>query len=439
MLMKKIIVAIALILMTGSILLAQESNVAPKTLTNTKKTSSSKPSSSNKKDKYYQWSIGIHTGIGAIDGDQMQRFYRITPNVPVSLAFGVNLEYDFNPLWGILAEFDYIPYSGKANHYPEYYPSNDGLGPNIHFNGHSHQISSALSFNLSNLLLPNKGPFWDLYINLGAGVGFYGAKVDTLGNLINGETFDDIQVKDGYSFIIPIGFTLEINPTKWLGIFWQNQYSLYQEDNLESSIKGNSDDRLFFSSIGLRWKIKNKKHEHVRNITMQDYLGDNINKKDIDSLKKQLNSVDKQIANNILPDIKELKDRPVNVVGLSRSDVMKILGNYQLKDSDELPSIYFPFDKYYLTPEARAIIALLASKMLHHLDLQLRIEGFCDNEGTEAYNKNLSTQRAQATKNRLVNLYQIDPDRITISGEGKLTDPKKRYLPNRRCDFYLNK
>ncbi len=107
----------------------------------------------------------------------------------------------------------------------------------------------------------------------------------------------------------------------------------------------------------------------------------------------------------------------------------------------ESTMIHFDFDKADLKPEAREVLKKLAEWLLKHPEFNLRIEGYCDERGTEEYNLALGQRRADAAKKYLVEL-GVSPDRITtISyGEENPIDPRhceEAWAKNRRDEFKL--
>jgi len=105
--------------------------------------------------------------------------------------------------------------------------------------------------------------------------------------------------------------------------------------------------------------------------------------------------------------------------------------------------IFFEFDRYDLSPQARAILEKKAIWLKNNPKYRLRIEGHCDERGTNEYNLALGDRRANAAKNYLVSL-GVEPERIsTISyGEERPLDPRNTedaYSKNRRAEFKLIK
>lgn len=80
-----------------------------------------------------------------------------------------------------------------------------------------------------------------------------------------------------------------------------------------------------------------------------------------------------------------------------------------------LQSIYFDFDKHDVRGDQVPRIQANASWLLEHPDVQIIVEGHCDERGTREYNMALGQRRADSTRDFLVSL-GIDPARIeTVS------------------------
>jgi peptidoglycan-associated lipoprotein len=115
----------------------------------------------------------------------------------------------------------------------------------------------------------------------------------------------------------------------------------------------------------------------------------------------------------------------------------------QFEDTSELKTIYFEFDKYSLTAQARKTLEENAVWLKDNPDVSVQIEGHCDERGTEEYNMVLGDNRAVTTKKYLVTL-GIDPDRVyTISyGETTPVDPghtEEAWAKNRRAQFKIGR
>ncbi len=67
-----------------------------------------------------------------------------------------------------------------------------------------------------------------------------------------------------------------------------------------------------------------------------------------------------------------------------------------------LADVYFDFDRSDITPVARAALEQNAKWLLNRGTVQVRIEGHCDERGTNEYNLALGERRAAAVKRVLV-------------------------------------
>lgn len=105
----------------------------------------------------------------------------------------------------------------------------------------------------------------------------------------------------------------------------------------------------------------------------------------------------------------------------------------------ESGDIYYGYDRFNLTPEARKVLAEKASFLNANADVKVRIEGHCDERGTREYNLALGERRAKSAQDYLIFL-GIDASRIsTVSyGEERPVDPahnEAAWTKNRRAHF----
>ena len=80
--------------------------------------------------------------------------------------------------------------------------------------------------------------------------------------------------------------------------------------------------------------------------------------------------------------------------------------------------VFFGYDRYDLTAEARATIEKQAMWLKKYPNLNISIEGHCDERGTREYNLALGEKRAMTVKNYMVAL-GIESGRIQTISYGK--------------------
>ncbi len=107
----------------------------------------------------------------------------------------------------------------------------------------------------------------------------------------------------------------------------------------------------------------------------------------------------------------------------------------------QLTAIYFDYDKYNIRSDAQEIMSQNAKSLTDHPTSTIRIEGNCDERGTEQYNLALGEKRANAARDYLVN-YGINGSRITTISYGKerpvaAGHNEAAWAKNRRDDFVI--
>ncbi|NOY53940.1 MAG: peptidoglycan-associated lipoprotein Pal [Deltaproteobacteria bacterium] len=123
--------------------------------------------------------------------------------------------------------------------------------------------------------------------------------------------------------------------------------------------------------------------------------------------------------------------------GIQESDVLT--EEIQPIQPKEMADVYFAYDRFDLSPEARSTLADNAAWMENHAGTTVVIEGHCDDRGSSQYNLALGDRRAKSAYNYLINL-GVAADRIsTISyGEEKpvcTEQTESCWSRNRRVHF----
>ncbi|MGG7047583.1 MULTISPECIES: OmpA family protein [unclassified Campylobacter] len=139
-------------------------------------------------------------------------------------------------------------------------------------------------------------------------------------------------------------------------------------------------------------------------------------------------------------------------VDMSASNDSTMKSGDMMSDSDRLnalinslnsqvKSVYFAFDKFNIQPSEQGVISSNAS-LFNQADAQalsIKIEGNCDEWGTDEYNYALGLKRAKSTKDALVR-NGVSADRIAVVSFGEsnpvCSDKTKACdAQNRRADF----
>jgi peptidoglycan-associated lipoprotein len=107
-----------------------------------------------------------------------------------------------------------------------------------------------------------------------------------------------------------------------------------------------------------------------------------------------------------------------------------------------LHKVYFDFNSPTLSPAAREILAKNAEILKQQASVKIRIEGNCDEFGSDDYNLSLGESRAKSAMHYLQSL-GIKADRISVIsyGKEKPADPghdESARAKNRRDEFVIS-
>jgi peptidoglycan-associated lipoprotein len=107
-----------------------------------------------------------------------------------------------------------------------------------------------------------------------------------------------------------------------------------------------------------------------------------------------------------------------------------------------LEAIYFDFDSYTLSPASRKALAGSADILKQRMS-KVRIEGNCDERGSDEYNLALGERRAKAAMKYLVTM-GVGADRLSVISYGKekpveRAHTEEAWAKNRRDDFLILK
>ncbi len=112
-------------------------------------------------------------------------------------------------------------------------------------------------------------------------------------------------------------------------------------------------------------------------------------------------------------------------------------------DSETLKadSVYFAYDSAEIRSSEKSKVEAVAEYMKSHPEVALRVEGNCDERGTEEYNRALGDRRALKAREELAAL-GADASRIVTISYGKdrpvdTADTEQAHSKNRRDDFIV--
>ncbi len=437
--------------------------------------------------KISRWSFMPEYGYNVFDGDINQDLLNVIPTSFRDITFGANVEYALTPIWGLGIDGYYFPLRAKNNSPVAMYINTNLVTSDF-----------LATINFTRLIFPNTKTKLFVLGSLGLGFAYYTFDLryyPTNLPIPDGDTYVDNKynglvrpihlvksgngtMQHGMSVSTPVTFSLEYNFSKPLAVGAKVHYRAYAKDNLEGATylnwDGVTNDYIGAGTVYLRYKFNSIKRDHLRNLTMKEWQPEESLKliadvkKDLAGLKNRVDTVEKKVK-DLTPRVKKLEDMINNVGPDSDNDgvidlrdldpntpantVVDFYGktlpvqavkNEKGKKSDyptyidDIPAVYFDFDRTELDNDALITISKVATRMQKDMSLLVEVRGYCDFLGDVTYNEKLSIRRSERVKRELVKVWGIDADRIIANGKGKIIQPQIQYRPNRRCDFFFS-
>jgi len=440
---------------------------------------------SQKKTSFTGWSFTVEAGMNYFDGDIPQQQTQIFPTSIRTLSYGGTIEYALTPIWGLSLDGYFFPLKGPLGE--------DKSINNVNTNLFTSDLNATINF--TRWIFPESKS--KLYVIGSIGLGFArynfnvlddnGVPVSPLATEYNKNTttvgpvivYDGASpLKTGTAGSCPVTLGVEYNFSKYIALGLKFHYRAYTKDNIEGvnrlNWQGVTNDFIAAGQVYMRYKINVPHKDHKRNIRMEEYLpntalelakanADRLNKMD-SALIKLAQKVDSQgvkldsLANSLCNDgpdtdgdgVPDCRDKAPNTPGNTPVDFWgkpigciaacpPAEGVKAVQNIDDIPAVYFDFDQVGLDNDALITIRKVSAKMKADPTLIVEVRGFCDYMGNNPYNDRLSIRRSIRVKAEMVKVWGIAPERIITNGKGKAIEPRAKYRPNRRCEFFFNK
>ena len=391
------------------------------------------------------WSIIPHIGFNVFDGD-----FNSEMKHPVSYpSAGLDIEYDFTPVFGLGVEYMYGRYGARGN---------AGHADTLLY-GNLHRASGYISIDLVGLFYPHgKRKIVGIDAMFGGGYTWYQTwamyhddrnsnaspvrnpthvKGGTLA-YVNADGLigrPDYMTKFEGTPFLQFGLNVEFNLNRTLALGVRANYNYFLSDALDgrgyagdAGVASKNNDGLLDVTLNMRIKLIGKDHSHVRNMGGGE--------------------PDPVIAKNIV------NPEPVHVhdtVIIYHDTIIEIRDNtlpatHAVAEVAQAPArssssyyIYFPTGKAEINNQGLATIQQVADRMREDASLYAVITGYCDNTGSDKVNYLLGDKRAANVLEELQEEYNIPSDHLFAGGVGKLVGGRSTaaYGPNRRAAIQL--
>jgi outer membrane protein OmpA-like peptidoglycan-associated protein len=157
--------------------------------------------------------------------------------------------------------------------------------------------------------------------------------------------------------------------------------------------------------------------------------------------KKKEEDADQEVTDGT--DLDSSKDSKLDKDLTEKTDGKKqqLTPKEQIAADKSLDNIYFDYDKWDLKPQGIAFLNIVVDELKKDPSLKVRLDGHCDDRGSQEYNLPLSDNRANECRKYLINK-GVNANRISTRGKGKIkpkapNDTDANRALNRRVEVFF--
>ena len=383
------------------------------------------------------WSLTPHIGFNVFDGDFNSE---MKTSVAVPTA-GLDLEYSFNPVWGLGLTYMYDMYNVTAK------PATYNADTLLH--GHMHKLGMYVSMDFMGLFYPNaKKKIVGIEAIVGGGYAWYKStrmfhddpsanptwKRGNTASYINedGDNAPSYMATYNGQMYLQAGLNVEFALNRTLSLGVRATYNYFINDYVDgrgysglNAMASKNNDGIADVTLNMRFKLEAVKKTHVRNL---------VSNASIENLKK---SKEKPKAEpKCVHDTLIIRHDSIIV---RERVIEKAVAAPAQREYDKLFYVYFENNKSTLDDRGLITIQQVADRLAEDTALYAVVTGFCDNTGSAKLNYTLGDKRSENVINELQEEHGVSANHLYATGMGKLVGRRSQaaYGPNRRAVIRL--
>ncbi len=386
------------------------------------------------RSQYRTWSIGINAG--ALSPSLVIGGKNDQSHPDINLGYGANIRKQFSPHFSVQADF----LKGKLSGTNATSPINDaGSWGNTFSTNIDWQTGLTGNLHIGTVDFLRRENAVGFYVSAGFNIARYSLKEATP-TTTNFDSRNEQAIPVGGGIKFKLGNAVNLD----LG------YKMYFVDSDKiDGWQANTLDKYSYGYGGLEFILGNTSKPSLEwsnpVAAMYDELMDPSLRNEVEALKQRVSTLEGLVdelgrdsdGDGVSDKFDKCANTPAGTVVDGSGCPIKfpepevaVLGNYA--------PIQFEFDSYVLKTSSYPTLDKV-SQDLRNTDSSLTLEGYASAEGTEAYNLQLSKDRANAVKNYLVNS-GVAADKLNVIGYGEANPiasnaTEAGRIQNRRVEF----
>jgi OOP family OmpA-OmpF porin len=386
------------------------------------------------RSQYRTWSIGINAG--ALSPSLVIGGKNDQSHPDINLGYGANIRKQFSPHFSVQADF----LKGKLSGTNASSPINDGPGwGNTFSTDIDWQTGLTGNLHIGTVDFLRRENAVGFYVSAGYNIASYTLKEAT-------PTTTNLDSRNEQSIPVGAGMKFKLGNSVNLDL----GYKMYFVDS--DKIDGwhaNTLDKYSYGYGGLEFILGNTSKPSLEwsnpVAAMYDELMDPSLRNEVEALKQRVSTLEGLVdelgrdsdGDGVSDKFDKCPNTPAGTVVDGSGCPIKF-PEQAVAALGEYPAIQFEFDSYVLKTSSYPTLDRV-SQDLRNTGGSLTLEGYASSEGTEAYNLQLSKDRANAVKNYLVNS-GVAANKLDVIGYGEANPVASNAteagrIQNRRVEF----
>lgn len=386
------------------------------------------------RSQYRTWSIGINAG--ALSPSLVIGGKNDQSHPDINLGYGANLRKQFSPHFSVQADF----LRGKLSGTNATSPINDaGSWGNTFSTNIDWQTGLTGNLHIGTVDFLRRENVVGFYVSAGFNIAKYSLKEATP-TTTNFDSRNEQSIPVGAGIKFKLGNSVNLD----LG------YKMYFVDSDKiDGWQANTLDRYSYGYGGLEFILGNSSKPSLEwsnpIAAMYDELMDPSLRNEVEALKQRVSTLEGLVdelgrdsdGDGVSDKFDKCPNTPAGTVVDGSGCPIKF-PEQEKAAMGEYSAIQFEFDSYVLKTSSYPTLDRI-SQDLRNTDASMTLEGYASSEGTEAYNIQLSKDRANAVKNYLVNS-GVAANKLDVIGYGEANPVASNAteagrIQNRRVEF----
>jgi len=395
------------------------------------------------RSQYRTWSIGLNAGALT---PQTLIGSRDVSHPDIELGYGAYIKKQFSPMFSLQADFLKGKFSGTGEESPDIFNNPNGPWEN----GQSFetdlnwQTGLTGNFQLGTVDFLRRENSVGFFLSAGVNIANYQlTSIDGTSNV--GNPMDD---RTNFSFPAGVGVKFKLGEVVNLDLGYKMFF--LDGDDLDGQYVGKGLDTYSYGYAGLEFVLGSTSKPALQwnnpVANLYDELKDPALRNEVEALKQRVTTLEGTVnelgkdsdGDGVADRFDKCPDTPAGTVVDGSGCPIKFPEPTTSAVVGDYSPIQFEFDSYVLKTSSYPTLDKV-SQDLRDSNGNLTLAGYASAEGTEAYNMQLSKDRANAVKNYLVNS-GVDANKVEVVGYGESNPVASNAteagrVQNRRVEF----